>query len=299
MSYLKINPFKIIGQERGKRKYKMDNFFLPSFPVVKDGDSILFDAKNEDKFLKEVKIENKKRLEDWLLTQREENKPSSVKEVFVAQGSKEWLLLRKGLVTASKPCFDSKGLPLKTFNEYVNKKVADKFEAELMGEQLIEEEIEKEFKSKEMENGNELEKIAIERYEKLTGNSVVHKGFIKADNFGVSHDGITTDDDLNIINVEVKNLITNTYLSQILYGTATKKYYAQMQMQMYTIDCDMTHLVIQCQREKSLGVQMELLIVKVERDEEFIVNMINTLALFDDEFQKRYKVLKEKMVQDA
>ena len=297
MNYQKINLTKITGKaKRGYRLYEIEPLFIPSFEVETEENTILFKSEFEDMLKEEVKVENKKRLDKFLLSQRKNNKPLSVKEVFVEQGSKEWLLLRKGLVTASKPCFDSKGKPIPTFNEYVNKKVADKFESEILGEALINEELEKEFKNEAMQNGNDLELKAIARYEEITGNEVVHKGFIQADNFGVSHDGITTDSNFNKVNIEVKNLITSTYLSQVLYGTAEKRYYAQMQMQMYTLDCDLTHLVIQCQREEVLGVEMELLIVEVKRDEEFIMNMINTLKMFDNEFKSRYKVLSDKVV---
>lgn len=300
MTYQKIQLSKITKiAKNGSRCYKLEPFFEPSFKFEfhKDSDNIIiFPSKFEEVLKDEVEAENKKRLEQYLVEQRPNNKPREVNEVFVEQGTQEWLLLRKGLVTASKPCFDIKGNPIPTFNEYVNKKVADKFEAELMGEELIIEDAEKEFKNEAMKNGNALEDIAIERYEKQTGNKVVKKGFVTADGFGVSHDGITTDEDFNKINIEVKNLITSSYLSQVMYGTAEKRYYAQMQMQMYVLNCDLTHLLVQCQREEKLGVKMELLIVEVERNEEFIMNMIDTLALFEKEFKERYSILQEKVL---
>lgn len=297
MSYVKIRATKITGiAKNGQRIYELNHFFVPTFPIEKEENKIIFSSKFEKQLKEDIASENKKRLDMFLLAKRKNNKPKEIKEVCVKQGSKEWLLLRKGLVTASKPCFDSKGLPLPTFNEYINKKVSDKFESEIMGIKLIDEDLEKEYKNEAMENGNALEKKAIERYEKITGNKVVHKGFIKADNFGVSHDGITTDSFFNKINIEIKNLITSTYLSQLLYGSAEKRYYSQMQMQMYTLNCDMTHLLIQCQREEKLGVDMELLIVDVERDEEFIMNMIETLKVFEVEFKHRFELLKSKLI---
>lgn len=296
MSYQEIQATKIAGvAKNGQRLYELEPFFTPTFPFGRDENKITFYSEYEKQLKEEVENENKKRLQIYLLTQRDTNVPKEVREVSVKQGSNEWLLLRKGLVTASKPCFDSKGKPIPTFNEYVNKKVADKFEAEIMKELLIDEDLEKDFKSELMQNGNDLEPKAIARYEEITGNEVVHKGFITADGCGVSHDGITTDKDFNKINVEVKNVITSVYLSQLLYGTVQKRYYAQMQMQMYVLDCDLTHLVIQCQREEKLGKEMELLIVNVERDEEFIMNMIETLKVFEIEFKERFELLKSKI----
>jgi len=299
MSYLKIEANKITGEaKRGERIYELTPFFMPTFPFKRDGNRIIFSSEYENSLKENIEEENKKRLNTYLLAKRAENKPNKIKEVCVKQGTKEWLLLRKGLVTASKPCFNSKGLPIQSFNEYVNKKVADKFESEILGEALIEEELEKEFKNEVMQNGNDLEAKAIARYEEITGNKVVHKGFVTGDSFGVSHDGITTDKNFNKINIEVKNLITNTYLSQLTHRVAEKRYYAQMQMQMYVLDCDLTHLVIQCQREEKLGVEMELLIVEVKRDEEFIMNMMETLKKFEKEFDYRYKILSEKVLKN-
>ena len=67
-------------------------------------------------------------------------------------------------------------------------------------------------------------------YEFETGNTVTQVGFIElSDVVGCSPDGLVGDDGL----LEIKNFSDKVYLELLLTGKIEKKYYNQMQMQLY------------------------------------------------------------------
>lgn len=86
------------------------------------------------------------------------------------------------------------------------------------------------YTNKDIERGNEFEDKARSIYQLETGNVVKQVGFIELDeHVGCSPDGLVNDDGL----IEIKNLSDKVYLELLLNRKIEKKYYNQMQMQMY------------------------------------------------------------------
>lgn len=86
------------------------------------------------------------------------------------------------------------------------------------------------YTNKDMERGHEFEDKARMTYEFETGNSVEQVGFVEMDkHIGCSPDGLVGKDGL----VEIKNFSDKVYLELLLTDKIDKKYYNQMQMQMY------------------------------------------------------------------
>jgi hypothetical protein len=118
----------------------------------------------------------------------------------------------------------------------------------------------------------------------------VQKGFVKAKSlmFGASPDGITTDEDFNTINIEIKNVTLPRYIAELHSKAVSKEYNTQVQVQMSILNIDKTHFLVSCQETDKLP----LLINEIERDEIFISNMIETIKEFERDFQERYEKVK-------
>ena len=100
------------------------------------------------------------------------------------------------------------------------------------------EEYSKKYTNKDIERGNEFEDKARSIYQLETGNKVTQVGFVEMDEYvGCSPDGLVNDNGL----IEIKNLSDKVYLELLLSGKIEKKYFNQMQMQMYVTNrewCD-------------------------------------------------------------
>lgn len=276
-----IKATKLTGAKRLHRKYEVENMedFTPTIECEKDKNIFEFDIKLEDEFLKDIErfsVVQKDRLSKEL---RKVNIPN-VSDATHEQGTKEWLQARSGIITASDTPFNQYGLKIPTFDAYVDAKVADAY--------MVENGITKEdnYNSNVMSLGLELEPLAIEKYEDMTGFKVSQKGLVvsKDNKIGASPDGVTTDDDFNKINIEIKSVMLKHYIAQLDREEQTKKYKAQMQVQMYIMDIDVTHFIVQCQEDTTLPIILK----EVYRDEEYISNMIGTLKEFESAFHERY-----------
>jgi predicted phage-related endonuclease len=278
-----ISTKKLTGAKRNFRRYEVENFEDFSFKDYEIIDNEIEVHKDEESyFLDAVSIfrdEQKERLE----AEYRVKNVIKVKDSTNNQGTKEWLNSRMGIVTASDTPFNKDGKKIPSFDEYVDKKVTDK----LLSEMGIQKE---NFKSEAMERGNELEHFAIKEYKKITGNEVVEKGLVVGEELpiGASTDGIAIDESFSKVNIEIKSVFLKNYIAELTRGTLTKKYYAQMQTQMFVLDIDVTHFLVQCQEVDTF----KLIIREVHRDEEFICNLIETLKEFEVAFNRRYKEAK-------
>ena len=63
---------------------------------------------------------------------------------------------------------------------------------------------------------------------------------------------------------------------------------------MYMLGCDETHLVTQCQEVS--GQPLDIIISTIERDEEFISNMIETVKMYEYDFAMRYARLETMII---
>jgi len=281
-----IKATKQTGGKRLYRKYIIDNMgdYVFDKDHTLDGNIIEFESTLEADFLESIEKYREEQKEKLVKELRKEQIPE-VLDATHDQGTDEWLKARIGMITASSTPFTIKGTKIPTYDAYVDKKVAEKF--------LLEHGIIKEsgVKNDATNLGHELEPRAIELYEKKTGNKVVSKGLVVGKDImlGASTDGITTDSDFNKINIEIKSVFLSTYLAELTRGELVKRYYAQMQVQMYILDIDMTHFLVQSQDTD----KVDLIIREVSRDEEFIYNMIETVKCFEADFKERYDKLKE------
>lgn len=135
----------------------------------------------------------------------------------IKQGTPEWNALRIGRVTGTrmKDLLAANNLPL-----------VDKLIAERVSERT------KEFyKSEEMERGNDMEPIAIQAYEEYTGLKVEKVGFLvsnKFDWFGVSPDGLISDNGVYKKAIEVKCPDTHNHVKYIRQGSVPSEYWSQI-----------------------------------------------------------------------
>ena len=277
-----IKAEKQTGAKRLHRKYALENagdFKFSQEHEVIDG-CIEFESKYEGIFLEEVYDFSEKQKEKQIKELRNKQKIDVV-DAQGEQGTEEWLNSRLGIITASETPFTIKGTKIPTFDTYVYNKVAEKVRQDLGLKPLYTP------TNQAMELGKELEHLAIERYEKITGMSGQTKGLVVGVDsmIGASVDGVTTDDDFNKINIEVKTVSISRYLAQMHSKSLSKEYYAQMQVQMFIMDIDVTHFLVQCSETDKL----DLLIDEVPRDEEFIYNLIQTLKDFESMFNEVYK----------
>ena len=282
-----IDIEKMTKAKRLHRRYKLANangFVSKLAHEMIEPDVIELEAILVDDFIDEVSEFRKKQVIDLSLKARNKN-VFATDELEYAQGSKEWLRGRMGLITASNTCFTTKGLPIPSFDEYVNKKVADAFIKNNDGE------VEEKFTSEAMQAGTDLEIYAREDYEALTGRKIDSHGFIVAKDMmiGMSPDGVVELDSGDRVNIEIKSVLLNTYIGELYDRKVSKQYNIQMQVQMMLLDCDHTDLLIQCQQVS--GKPLQLIVRHIMRDELVIENMIDTIKKFEVAFNARYEML--------
>lgn len=279
---------KLTGAKRLHRKYEVDEGFTPSFEHERVGNIIEFDAKLEEQLKQEHEEHEEQLAKARGIETLEKIKGLHTAEIELPQRSAEWFRARAGIITGSDTPFNVDGKPIPTFDAYVFKKVATKFKYDMKPDY----EEEESYSSQAMNDGNKLEGLAIERYEKQTGKKVVQKGIYTVDDYpiGASPDGVAFDNDFNQNIVEVKNLQLNTFVAELINPTQAKKYKAQLQMEMLCSGIHKAELVLQCafQSEK-----FELLIYHIELDAEYISNMMETISLYDERFSEAYRTLEK------
>jgi len=179
--------------------------------------------------------------------------------INVEQGTDEWLRARLGVPTAS--CYSklitTQGKRSTQAESYIN---------ELIG-QRITGEIPETFKSEAMERGNELEPQARAYYELMTDNEVEEAGLIINDiGAGCSPDGLIGEDG----GLEIKCPKLSTHIGYLRAGKLPSKYMQQVQGCMYITNRDWWDFM-------SFHPDVESMIIRVYRDEEFIIALHNTL----------------------
>lgn len=169
------------------------------------------------------------------------------------QGTVEWHALRWGIPTASN--FDkiltAGGKPSKQADEYRRTLLCERY----FGHPL------ETIKTSWMERGNELEGEACAFYEFSRDIAVGHVGIILNDagTVGASPDGLVDPDGL----VEFKCPTPENHIRYMLWSDVAKDYRVQLQGQLWIAERAWTDIV-------SYHPAMEPVIVRVERDDEFI-----------------------------
>ena len=184
-----------------------------------------------------------------------------MKIIDCEQRSDEWFKARLGVPTASS--FDkiitTKGVPSKSAKTYLYK---------LAGE-FVSGASEETYQSAAMIRGCDLECEARNLYNFITGRFVEEVGFCLKEGFGASPDGLVGKDGL----LEIKCPLISTQVSYLLDKSLPTAYIQQVQGQLLVTGrkwCDFM----------SFYPGLDPLIVRVERDEEFIGLLKIELKLF-------------------
>lgn len=198
------------------------------------------------------------------------------------QGSQEWFDARIGKVTASRVA--DVLATLKT-GEAASRK---NYRMELVCQRLTNKR-EEGFTNSHMERGVELEPLARAAYEFKQEVIVTEIGFVNHPSIemsGASPDGLVGLDGL----VEIKCPTPANHADTLLSGKAPSKYIPQMQWQMACTGAKWCDFVSYC---PALGDGLELFIVRVERDYDYIAEVEEAVKLFLTEVEDLTTKLKE------
>ena len=192
------------------------------------------------------------------------------------QGTPEWLESRLGCPSGSgfDKLITATGKPSTQAEGYINQLIAEL----LTGETTYVK------KTEWMERGNELEPRARDYFELATGNTVVETGFCKHDELecGVSPDGIVGDNGL----IEIKCPAPSTHVAYLRSGVLPTKYKQQVQGQMWITERDWCDFL-------SYHPSMPALLVRVERDKDYIDLLAAEVEKACNTIQTQYQKLKE------
>ena len=187
------------------------------------------------------------------------------------QGSDAWLLDRCGIPTSSN--FDKiitpTGKPSSSANTYMN---------QLLAEHYIGKPVDQMDMTKWMERGLELEQEARDTYNFITGFEMkkVNLCYLNEKKLvGASPDGFIHDDGLG----EIKCPKASTMISYILKDAFPLKYKPQVQGQLWITERQWCHFI-------AYHPDMNLFIVRVERDEEFIKLLSDEVVLVSQAFPR-------------
>jgi putative phage-type endonuclease len=200
---------------------------------------------------------------------------------MIEQGSQEWLALRAGKVTASKVSDVMSAITTAGYRNYL---------ADLVVERLTGNKTES-FTNAAMQWGVDQEPLARAEYEVKTGNFVDQIAFVDHPtivNFGCSPDGLVGDDGL----IEIKCPNTATHIDYVMQDKVPTKYIPQIQCQLAVTGrkwCDFVSF------DPRLPDGLQILIVRLERDDEYIEKLEARVIKFLDEVNSAVNGLKEKM----
>jgi putative phage-type endonuclease len=200
---------------------------------------------------------------------------------MIEQGSQEWLALRAGKVTASKVSDVMSAITTAGYRNYL---------ADLVVERLTGNKTES-FTNAAMQWGVDQEPLARAEYEVKTGNFVDQVAFVDHPtiaNFGCSPDGLVGDDGL----IEIKCPNTATHIDYVMQDKVPTKYIPQIQCQLAVTGrkwCDFVSF------DPRLPDGLQILIVRLERDDEYIEKLEARVVKFLDEVNSAVTGLKEKM----
>lgn len=191
------------------------------------------------------------------------------------QRSPEWTQARLGKYTMSfaDKAVTSTGKASSQADEVVNRLVAE----------LIVGEPDETFQSDAMARGSELEDEALKIINLATGKNFKKIGFLDSQlGYGCSPDGWDYEDEDGL---EMKIPSLHTHLGYLAGGILPKKYIPQVQGSMMVTGAKSWTFV-------SYYPGLPLLIVKVERDEEFIDALRSTVVRVCGEVNEKYKKIK-------
>jgi len=277
MKYTKLDK-----KERGKRFYKLSPLLAKAVKLSEDLEISSSKEKEIISLLDATILEYKKdNIEKEI-----KNIPTSV--VDVKQGSEEWLRVRDSfLLTGSNTPFTTKGTLITTWREFL----AERLERHLLSiseDVMFKAELDRTskriYQTDMMTRGNELESQALDEYESLTDNFISRGLVMKKGDILVSLDAIEHDTDDIVL--EVKCPSHRNFILQIKEDILTKRYYTQTQTQMYVLGAKEAKLITYFPNRK-------LHIRRVKRDDNFIVNMFESLKILESYFKELLEIDRE------
>ena len=202
-------------------------------------------------------------------------------DLEIKQGTEEWHQIRLGKVTASRV---SDVMSKIKSGESAGRK---NYKMDLVVERLTNTPTSS-FTNAAMAWGTETEPLARMAYEVHSGNFVETVAFIQHPSiewFGCSPDGLIGSEG----NLEIKCPNTSTHIDYLLAGVPPAKYVPQMQTQMACTGakwCDFVSF------DPRLPDELQLLVVRLDRDEAYIQQIEDEVKQFLDEVEQIYSQLK-------
>jgi len=200
---------------------------------------------------------------------------------MIQQGTPEWLALRAGKVTASRVAdilAKTKTGVSASRGNYLIQLAIERATGN----------IEPSYTNEAMQWGIDNEAQARMAYEVESGNFVDQVPFVdhpNIDDFGCSPDGLVG----NLGLVEIKCPNSSTHWSYIKDNAPPNKYYIQMQAQMACTNTEWCDFV---SFDPRMPDRSQLLIVRVDRDNEFISQMEEAVKQFLNEVQIEVNLMK-------
>lgn len=201
----------------------------------------------------------------------------------IQQGTEEWHQLRLGKVTASRVA----DILAKTKSGASASRGNYLIELAL---QRVTKTIEESYSNSAMEWGVATEPQARVAYEVSTGNFVDQIAFVNhptIEGFGCSPDGLVGSDSL----IEIKCPSSSVHWSYIKANEPPQKYIIQMQAQMAVTGakwCDFVSF------DPRMPERSQLLIIRVNRDEEFIADMEKEIKQFLSEVEAEVNLMEKR-----
>ena len=202
-----------------------------------------------------------------------------MKILDLEQGTYEWLQARLGCPSGSgfAKLITSSGQPSSSAETYINQLIAELITGQSTYVQ----------KTEWMERGNELEPIARMNYELETDCEVTEVGFCMHDSLkcGVSPDGLVGDDG----GIEIKCPAPSTHVKYLRKGRLPAEYKAQVQGCLWITGRKWWDFM-------SFHPQMPNLLIRVERDEEYIGQLERLVTHACQIIEKEVAEIKEKLL---
>jgi len=207
---------------------------------------------------------------------------TSGKLIECEQGSEEWFQARLGMVTASK--FAMATSKARSKDPKAVSKVRFSYMCALLAERTTGNLVDT-FQSKTMDWGVDSEMQALTAYHLETGNSVDRVGFVKYDDStGASPDGLVGDDGM----VQFKCPDSHTHIAYLLNRELPSVYKKQVHGEMWVCGRQWSDFVSYDPRQP----YKDIMIVRVQRDEKIIKELVDGLTLFVQELLKQEKFIK-------
>jgi exodeoxyribonuclease (lambda-induced) len=200
--------------------------------------------------------------------------------IEAVQGSEQWLQARSGVITASRVSDAIAVLQRKSGSKNPGDPTgeSDKYAYEVAFERISGVPYGAPIKAYTLERGHTLEPVARMLYEERTGNLAMESGIVLSDDrkFGYSTDGFLNDD-RGII--EIKCPVDTVKIMDMLTTGDTSEYDHQIQFGLFLTGrayCDFIQYVPALE-----SVGRDLYVKRIERNEEFIEDMVAKVLTFE------------------